>query len=444
MGTMATIAAEAQVAAAAGNPGGAASWIQQQGQNMLVQQMITQMGAMPQQQVGSKKQRELYVGNLMTGMVTADALRQIFTQMFDVIPNFDKTKGPVVVNVDLNACGKYGFVEFRDETCAATAVKFAGINLYGRSLKIGRPSGYVQPLVATPGLVVSPDILRSVGASGALVTSVGQQANKKQRELYVGNLTLGVVTAPMLKELFTVPMRTLPGNDEGSPPVLNVEVAPNGQFAFVEFRTEELATKALSIFNNMEVCGRNLRVGRPSGYVDPAMQQTMAAGGGFNPMAMAAARGMGGMGMGGAMMGGAMGMNAAMFGGATGSNMMPLGVPNAMGAMPAAAPPVPPVPATQCHICLENLVIVSELNEDTEYADLKDEIQRECAKSGPVVRLSVPRPGNPAVAALVGKAFVQYQTPAAAQQAVRTLNGRTFDGKSVKAYYINPTAFPSA
>ena len=211
MGTMATIAATAQAAAAADNTGaGAQNWIQQQGQNLLVQQMITRMGAMPQQQVGSKKQRELYVGNLMTGMVTAEALQQIFTQMFDVIPNFDKTKGPVVVNVDLNACGKYGFVEFRDETCAATAVKFAGINLYGRSLKIGRPSGYVQPLVQTPGLEVSRDILNSVGASGALVTSVGKQANKKQRELYVGNLTLGVVTAPMLKELFTVPMRTLP------------------------------------------------------------------------------------------------------------------------------------------------------------------------------------------------------------------------------------------
>jgi len=135
---MATIAATAQAAAAADNTGaGAQNWIQQQGQNLLVQQMITRMGAMPQQQVGSKKQRELYVGNLMTGMVTAEALQQIFTQMFDVIPNFDKTKGPVVVNVDLNACGKYGFVEFRDETCAATAVKFAGINLYGRSLKIG-------------------------------------------------------------------------------------------------------------------------------------------------------------------------------------------------------------------------------------------------------------------------------------------------------------------
>jgi hypothetical protein len=36
--------------------------------------------------------------------------------------------------------------------------------------------------------------------------------------------------------------------DKGSPPVRSVEVAPNGQFAFVEFCDEALAETAMGLF----------------------------------------------------------------------------------------------------------------------------------------------------------------------------------------------------
>ena len=41
--------------------------------------------------------------NLMQGMVTEDTLRQIFGQIFDLIPAFAKTKGPAVLTCELNA-----------------------------------------------------------------------------------------------------------------------------------------------------------------------------------------------------------------------------------------------------------------------------------------------------------------------------------------------------
>jgi hypothetical protein len=41
-----------------------------------------------------------------------------------------------------------------------------------------------------------------------------------------------------------------------------------GKFAFVELKTEELATQALHL-DKVELCGRPINVGRPKGYVDP-------------------------------------------------------------------------------------------------------------------------------------------------------------------------------
>tara|TARA_B100000768_G_scaffold15383_1_gene14280 strand:- start:104 stop:274 length:171 start_codon:yes stop_codon:yes gene_type:complete len=42
---------------------------------------------------------------------------------------------------------------------------------------------------------------------------------------------------------------------------------PSGKFAFVEFTTEALAATALQLFNGMELCGRDMKLARPAGYV---------------------------------------------------------------------------------------------------------------------------------------------------------------------------------
>lgn len=41
-----------------------------------------------------------------------------------------------------------------------------------------------------------------------------------------------------------------------------------GRFGFVEMRTEELATSAMAL-DKVELCGRNINVGRPKGYIEP-------------------------------------------------------------------------------------------------------------------------------------------------------------------------------
>merc|ERR1712216_835867 len=91
-------------------------------------------------------------------------------------------------------------------------------------------------------------------------------------------LTTGAVTNDMIKELFTVPLQTIPSTGDSSLlPVLDAKVDLSGKFAFVEFRDEEITTLALSLFNNMELCGRPMHVARPAGFV-PAVPDVPGAG----------------------------------------------------------------------------------------------------------------------------------------------------------------------
>ena len=57
----------------------------------------------------------------------------------------------------------------------------------------------------------------------------GASSGKKQREVYVGNLTIGAVTDAMLRELFNGALSHLMPNPELNPPVVNVGMDPSGR-----------------------------------------------------------------------------------------------------------------------------------------------------------------------------------------------------------------------
>jgi len=95
-------------------------------------------------------------------------------------------------------------------------------------------------------------------------------AEKKARELYVGNLNVQLCNDDALRDLFTPACQMLPTyNEAAGPAVLAVDVRGGGTFAFVEFQNELMASEALNIFNKMEVGGRSINVGRPAGYSGP-------------------------------------------------------------------------------------------------------------------------------------------------------------------------------
>merc|ERR1719399_883600 len=85
-------------------------------------------------------------------------------------------------------------------------------------------------------------------------------SNRRQRQLYVGNMAAGTVTELMLRELFTQVLTQCEGfSPLTGPPVLSVELRGEGTYAFVEFRDEELRETAM-LFSGMEFLGRQVKI----------------------------------------------------------------------------------------------------------------------------------------------------------------------------------------
>lgn len=90
------------------------------------------------------------MGNLVQGLVTEDALRQLFNSTMKAafpeqqIPGMDP-----VVTVSMHSEGRYAFVELRTPEMASAALQLSGqVQLLGQSISVGRPSGYVDPSAA--------------------------------------------------------------------------------------------------------------------------------------------------------------------------------------------------------------------------------------------------------------------------------------------------------
>ncbi len=87
------------------------------------------------------------MGNLVAGLVTEEALRQLFNSTMTaafpdkLTPGFDP-----VVNVSMHSEGRYAFVELRTPEMASAALQLSNqVQLLGQSISVGRPSGYVDP-----------------------------------------------------------------------------------------------------------------------------------------------------------------------------------------------------------------------------------------------------------------------------------------------------------
>ena len=59
--------------------------------------------------------------------------------------------------------------------------------------------------------------------------STAMMSNKKQREVYVGNLTIGVVNDVMLRDLFNGALSHLVADPHINPPVVSTSMDPSGE-----------------------------------------------------------------------------------------------------------------------------------------------------------------------------------------------------------------------
>ncbi|KAL6755914.1 hypothetical protein V8C86DRAFT_2665427 [Haematococcus lacustris] len=116
-------------------------------QQLEARTMVLEQQAKSAATATSKTQREIYVGGLIPGAITGEALRTLFNSALAVqfqghlMPGMDP-----VINVNLHPEGKYSFVEFRIPDMATAALALNGqVQLLGCTLSVARPSGYVDP-----------------------------------------------------------------------------------------------------------------------------------------------------------------------------------------------------------------------------------------------------------------------------------------------------------
>ncbi|CAL6301649.1 unnamed protein product [Bathycoccus prasinos] len=94
-----------------------------------------------------RKRREVYVGNLIQGVVTPNILADVFNAILKkVAPKLCEREvaGNPVVNVIMDSQGSFGFVELRCFEMAQIALRFDKVDVCGRPMNVGRPKGYIE------------------------------------------------------------------------------------------------------------------------------------------------------------------------------------------------------------------------------------------------------------------------------------------------------------
>lgn len=211
------------------------------------------------------------------------------------------------------------------------------------------------------------------------------EATRKQREIYVGNLAIGVLTPDLLKEFFNQVFAAAVPDPVVMPPVANVNMDPTGRFAFVEFRTEELCTKALEM-DKIELMGRSMNIGRPKGYIPP--------------------------------------MEGA-----------PPPISATLQAAAAAAAAVSVAPSTA--LLLVNALPAGALRNEEDRSVLGAEVREEAAEHGHEVSgVAVPPPPATLQDRQPGRVYIKYATPEGARKGKEVFDGRTLDGNKIRACYV--------
>jgi splicing factor U2AF 65 kDa subunit len=251
--------------------------------------------------------------------------------------------------------------------------------------------------------------------AGGLADVAAITLDRKQREAYVGNLAVGVITKELLEEFFNQALSHMMKDPIATPPVININMDAQGRFAFVEFRTRELANQSMMMDKLVEVHGRHLHVGRPKGYLEPTGPplplEIAAPQAPRDPDATAAAGGGGGAGQ-GASSGVALSIDG----------QVPTNV-----------------------LLLSNILPIKFLREEEDRKILELEVKEEANKhSNSVEAVVVPPPPSTAQDRGPGRAYIRYATLEEAVKGRKVFHTRTLDDNVIKAWFVQPTEFDLA
>lgn len=87
--------------------------------------------------------REVYFGNLASGLVDEEVIRDLVEPAMHELPEYSSALGPPITKVTLMECSRYCFVQFQNAELATRAIAiFDDTELFGRRLRVNRPSKY--------------------------------------------------------------------------------------------------------------------------------------------------------------------------------------------------------------------------------------------------------------------------------------------------------------
>ncbi|XP_074647734.1 splicing factor U2AF 50 kDa subunit-like [Tubulanus polymorphus] len=329
--------------------------------------------------------------------------------------------------------------------------------------------------------------------SMALNTTVpfaGSAVSRQARRLYVGNIPFGVTEEAMMT-FFNEQMKSAGLAPSEGNPVIAVQINLDKNFAFLEFRSVDETTQAMA-FDGINFQGQSLKIRRPRDYqplpgmaeqpsvavpgvvstVVPDSQFKIFIGGlpnylnedqvkellmsfgplkAFNLVKDSAT----GLSKGYAFCEyldvsitdvACQGLNNMQLGDKKLIvQRASVGAKNAQqAAVQLQVPGLNLSSASQTLtevLCLMNMVVPEELEDEEEYEDILEDVREECSKYGLVKSIEIPRPIKGIEVPGCGKIFIEFQSPDQAQRAQQTLAGRKFSNRVVVTSYFDPDKY---
>lgn len=327
-------------------------------------------------------------------------------------------------------------------------------------------------------------------SADASVNYAGSSLSRQARRLYVGGIPFGMTDEAMM-DFFNHQMRiTGLAQAEGNP-VIAVQINLDKNFAFLEFRSVDETTQALA-FDGISFQGQPLKIRRPSDYKPlPGMAEnpTLAVPGVVSTVVQDSAHkifigglpsylnedqvkellvSFGPLSAFNLVKDSATGLTKGFAfceyadvsvtdQACAGLNGMQLGDKKlivqraSLGSKNAHQAPVqlqvPGLnlqagagPATEV-LCLMNMILAEELDDEEEYEDIVEDVKEECGKYGVVVSLEIPRPIRGVEVPGLGKIFVEFNSIIECQRAQAALTGRKFSNRVVVTSYYDPDRY---
>lgn len=86
-----------------------------------------------------RRARQLYFGNLVPGQMDLTAMAEFVSPACEMLPQYNKSVGPPVLDIFFHQGGKFCFIEFQsEELCSAALDVFNHMELFGQQLIVSR------------------------------------------------------------------------------------------------------------------------------------------------------------------------------------------------------------------------------------------------------------------------------------------------------------------